>query len=163
VSTQESPDVILREMRPGEEAFVVALTVSIWADVSTAKNITDRFGPLNGHLWTEHKADQILAELNKAEIVLIAERDREIVGFATLLYDTKYGIGAVGHLGVANGLQNKGLGRRLLRTALERFRRDGLKYARIDALVQNERAIHLYESEGFSEVGRSVHLFQPLT
>lgn len=163
MSAQESPDVIFREMRPGEEAFVVALTVAIWADVSTAKNITDRFGPLNGHLWTDHKADQILAELNKADIVLIADRGGEIIGFATLLYDRKYGIGAVGHLGVASGLQNKGLGRRLLRAALERFRHDGLQYARIDALVQNERAIHLYESEGFTEIGRSVHLFQKLT
>jgi ribosomal protein S18 acetylase RimI-like enzyme len=130
--------------------------------VSIAKSITDRFGPLNGHTWTDVKADQLLAELNKAEIVLVAEHSGEIVGFATLLYDAKYALGAVGHLGVASGMQNKGLGRRLLKGAVERFRRDGLKYARIDVLAQNERALHLYQSEGFAEVGRSVHLFRPL-
>lgn len=162
MSAPTHEDIVIREMAAGEEAFVVALTVSIWAEVNVAKNIIDRFGPLDGHQWMEHKADQILAELNKADVVMVADRGGEIVGFATLLYDRKYSTGAIGHLGVAQGLQNKGLGRRMLRLALDRIRRDGLKSARIDALAQNPRAIHLYESEGFAEVARSVHLFRKL-
>jgi ribosomal protein S18 acetylase RimI-like enzyme len=162
MSGQGDGEAVIREIRAGEEAFVVALTVDVWEKVSVAKNIVDRFGRLEGHEWTEQKADQILAELNKADVVLVGDRDGEIVAFATLLYDRKYLTGAIGHLGVAGSEQGKGLGRRMLRAAADRFRRDGLKYARIDALVQNPRAIHLYESEGFEEVGRSVHLFRKL-
>ena len=149
-------------MRLGDEVHLVALTVSVWEKVSIAKNITDRVGPINGHPWTDHKADQILAELNKADVVLVAEISGQIAAFATLLYDAKYAIGVLGHLGVSRDIQNKGIGRRLVRESLARMRRDGMKYARIDTLAQNPRAAHLYQSEGFIEIARSIHFFQPL-
>lgn len=159
---EKGSGLVVREMRPGEEAVVVSLTLSIWEKVSVAKNITDRFGPLNGHTWTDHKADQILAEINKAEVVLIGELGGQAAAFATLVYDRKYATGAVGHLGVAREFQDKGLGRGMLRECFTRMRRDGLKYARIDTLVQNERGEYLYKSEGFEEVGRTIHMFRPL-
>ena len=154
--------LVIREMRPGEQAFLVALTLEIWDKVSVAKNITDRLGSINGHPWTDHKADQVLMDVDSAEVVLVGEMDGRIVAFATLRYDRKYSTGTVGHLGVASDVQGAGLGRRMLRAALDRFRRDGLTLARIDTLAQNDRARKLYQSEGFTEVGRSIHLFRPL-
>jgi ribosomal protein S18 acetylase RimI-like enzyme len=156
------PNLVVRDMRPGEEAFVVDLTLSIWDKVSVAKDITDRFGSLNGHPWTDHKADQILAEVNKADAVLIGDLVGSPVAFATLLYDRKYATGAVGHLGVARGIQDKGLGRAMLRECVARMKRDGMKYARIDTLVRNERGAHLYQSEGFEEIARTMHMFRVL-
>lgn len=157
-----SPEIPIRDMRPGEEALIVSLTLDVWEKVSIAKNICDWLGGINGHPWTDHKADQILADLNKADVVLVAETADALVAFATLLYDPKYAVGVVGHLGVARDVQNRGLGREMLRAALARMRRDGMKYARIDTLEQNPRALHLYPSEGFREMARTVHFFQPL-
>lgn len=162
VPTPGPSEIIVRDMRAGEEAFVVNLTISIWDKVSVFKNICDRYGDINGHPWTDGKADQILAEINKADVVLIAESDGARVAFATLIYDRKYAAGLVGHLGVSRDGQNKGLGRKMLRECLARMKRDGMKYARIDTLVQNPRAAHLYQSEGFDEVGRSIHMFRVL-
>jgi len=162
VSEKDAAALTVREMRPGEEAFCVALTLSVWEKVSVLKNATDRFGCVNGHPWTDHKADQILSELNRADVVLVGELGGVPVTFATLLYDRKYSTGMIGHLGVSAEVQNKGLGRAMVRAALDRMRRDGLKCARIESLVQNPRACHLYQSEGFEEVGRSVIFFRPL-
>ena len=159
---EKSPDVIIREARAGEQALLIGLTLSVWDKVSVAKNITDVFGPLNGHPWTDHKADQIAAELGKADVILVGEGGGEILAFATLLYDRKYATGAIGHLGVSAAAQGKGIGRKMVRECLGRMKRDGMRHARIDALVQNERARTLYESEGFREVGRTVHYFQQL-
>ncbi len=156
-------DFAIREMRPGEEAALVALALSVWAPASMAKNITDAWGPINGHPWTDHKADQLLGDIDSADSVLVAESpDGAAASFVTLRFDRKYATGTIGHLAVAADLQGKGLGRRMIRESLARFRREGLKYARIDALVQNERAWGLYQSEGFVEVAKTTHLFQPL-
>ena len=92
---------MVRDMRPGEQAFCVALTLSVWEKVNVIKNFTDKFGPMNGHPWTDHKSDQIMHELNKADVVLIGEIDGAPASFATLLYDRKYALGIIGHLAVA--------------------------------------------------------------
>jgi len=157
----DKADFIIREMRAGEQAFVVELVLSIWDKASIFKNICDRYNDINGHPWTDAKADQMMAELDKADVVLIGETGGASVAFATLIYDRKYATGLVGHLGVSRDAQDKGLGRKMLRECLARMKRDGMKYARIDTLVQNPRAAHLYESEGFQEIARSIHMFRP--
>ena len=162
MSPTDNEGLAVRDMLPSEEAFVVELTISIWDKVSIFKNICDRYGEVNGHPWTDGKADQIIAELDRADVVLVGEVGGERVAFATLIYDRKYATGTVGHLGVARGTQNKGIGRAMLRAGLARMKRDGMKYSRIDTLAQNPRAAHLYESEGFQEVARSIHYFMPL-
>jgi ribosomal protein S18 acetylase RimI-like enzyme len=50
-----------------------------------------------------------------------------------------------------------GIGRQLLEHALEFFRAQGLKVARIETLAHNEVGNHLYPSVGFEEVARQVH------
>jgi GNAT superfamily N-acetyltransferase len=149
-------------MRPGEEALIVDITLSVWQDVSIAKNMCDTIGDINGHPWTDQKADHVLADINRSAVVLVGESSGMIAAFATLIYDAKYAIGTLGHLGVAAPFQNKGFGHRMIRASLDRMRADGMKIARIDTLAQNERCCRLYPSEGFREVARTVHFFQTL-
>ncbi len=161
--TAEVPvDFTIRQMRPGEEALIVDITLSVWQDVSVAKRMCDIIGDINGHPWTDHKADQVLAEMNRSSVILVGEVSGAIAAFATLIYDAKYATGTLGHLGVAAPFQNRGLGRLMIRASLDRMRADGMKIARIDTLAHNERGCHLYPSEGFREVARTVHFFQTL-
>ncbi len=155
-------DLKIREMRPDEVEDLVGLIVDVFEDVSIAKNTVDRFGPLNGHPWQEAKGDAARKDITTADVVLVGEIDGRIVTLITLHYDAKFSIAQIVHLAVAASAQGQGIGRRMLREGLERCRRDGLKYAAIDALEQNPRAEGLYKAEGFTEVARKIMMFRPL-
>ncbi len=160
--TAGNADIEIRQMRPGEQEAVVQLVLDTFAEVSVAKNITDRFGPINGHTWQEMKAETTGKDVAGSDVVLVAEAAGEVVAMLTMTYERNASIGHIVHLAVARSQQGRGLGRRMTRKALDRMKSDGLKYARIEALDQNPRARSLYESEGFEEIGLQHLLFRVL-
>ncbi len=54
------------------------------------------------------------------------------------------------------------MGRRLIETVLARFRRLGLKQAKIETLTCNPVGRRLYPAVGFTEVVRQIHYIMPL-
>ena len=159
---QEEPDLTIRTMRPEEAETLVQLILDTFEHASLAKNITDRYGLINGHDWKERKGESAREDIKSADVVLVGEIDGAVAAMMTLSWDRKYATGHIPHLAVAKEFQGRGFGRRMIRAGLDMMRAEGLKYARIDALEQNERAVGLYTSEGFSEVGKKIHLFRPL-
>ena len=56
----------------------------------------------------------------------------------------------------------QGIGRALIEHAVEYFQREGMAYAMIETMAQNEIGQHLYPSCGFVEVARQVHFARKL-
>lgn len=56
-------------------------------------------------------------------------------------------------ISVSKEYRNTGIGREMLRTAIEECRKENLKTIELEAFGNNQRAIHLYESVGFKQVG----------
>jgi mycothiol synthase len=91
-------------------------------------------------------------------MILVAEEDGQIVGVSTQFENQ--GVGWVGELGVRPTHQGRGIGRALLRHALEDLARRGLRTAQLNVDSENERgATRLYESVGMS-VLRSWPVFE---
>lgn len=65
---------------------------------------------------------------------------------------TSTGMGAIQNVGVVPRHRGKGLGHALLGAALSGYQRFGLTRADLEVTAANERAIHLYRSEGFQTV-----------
>ncbi len=92
-------------------------------------------------------------------------RDCVRSGYCCRVLEDEHGIVGYGILSVAAGeahilnlcvdpeLHNRGLGRRILRHLLELARRLGARRAYLEVRPSNPAAIHLYESEGFNQVG----------
>jgi ribosomal-protein-alanine N-acetyltransferase len=88
----------------------------------------------------------------------VAELDGEIVA---------YGIVAMGageshllNLCVRRDVRNRGVGRRMLRLCVERARQAGMEAMFLEVRPSNPRAIALYHSEGFVQVGRRKGYYQ---
>lgn len=160
--TSSNDGIEIRLMRGDEQETVVQLVLDTFAEVSVAKNITDRFGPINGRTWQEMKAVMTKKDVEGSDVVLVGESAGEVVGMLTMTYERSTSIGHIVHVAVARSQQGRGLGRRMLKEALDRMKSDGMEYARIEALEQNPRARHLYESEGFEEIGLQHLLFRAL-
>ena len=92
----------------------------------------------------------------------VAEVDGEVVGYvATRIYSSVL-TGHVANMAVARQYQGIGAGKALMAAALDHFRKEGMKYARIETLEQNEKGRHIYPSFGFKEIGRQIFYFREL-
>jgi len=85
--------------------------------------------------------------------------DGDLVGYAGLWFD---GYDAqVMTIGTDARFQGRGLGRRMLDNLLDRARTVGAAVVLLEVRVDNDPAIHLYESVGFERLGMRRAYYQP--
>ncbi len=89
---------------------------------------------------------------NPNDSLLVLEKDGQVVGFVWMslvstLLDTC--VGYIKNIYVARELRGRGYGRMLLEAADEWFQTHGATKATLDASVDNEQAVGLYEHVGY--------------
>jgi mycothiol synthase len=89
-----------------------------------------------------------------SRIALIARASdpTDLVGFITtrsLVEESGETIGPIGAIGTDRSVRRQGLGRTLLRWGIQRLKQDGAGPITLEVVTLNERALPLYESEGF--------------
>ena len=154
----------IRPYRPGDLEVIKEITVEAFSGVSIDEAAELVYGPINGRDWKWRKARHIDADVARdVEGILVVEVEGTVVGYITTWQDTEAGIGSIPNLAFVPEWRGKGLGRRLIVEALDRFRAAGLSHAKIETLAQNEVGHHLYTSIGFQEVAQQVHFFADLS
>ena len=102
--------------------------------------------------WLRHR----LGELEKNEVFcLIAGVDNKVIAISKLSPRKGY----ASHVGdidaeVKNGYRDIGIGTELLKSLVSQARTLGLVLLALSVYSTNKRAIHVYETMGFKEVGR---------
>ena len=158
-----SPQFIIRNYRPDDLNVIKQLTVASFAGVTLEQNVEQALGLLHGHDWRWRKARHIDQDVAaNPDGVFVAETQGHVAGYITTLVDREAGKGRIPNLAVAEKFRGHGLGRRLIEHALDYFRREGLAYAMIETMAQNEIGQHLYPACGFVEVARQVHFARRL-
>jgi ribosomal protein S18 acetylase RimI-like enzyme len=151
-------DIIFRAYRPDDLEVLKQLTVDSFGGVALDHNVEQAFGILNGHDWKWRKARHIDEDVEAdAAGIFVAEMNGRIVGYITTRLDRAAGKGRIPNIAVSAEFRGHGLGRRLIEHALDYFRREGMEYAMIETMAQNEIGAHLYPACGFVEVGRQIH------
>ena len=104
---------------------------------------------------------QMLERCAKCDgIVLVAELDGDVAGFATILAKVESGeiedgnieYGLISDLIVAREFRERGIGRKLLNAAESYAKTHGVKWLRIGVLAENYAAERLYDSSGFEKL-----------
>ncbi|RLE67792.1 MAG: ribosomal-protein-alanine N-acetyltransferase [Thermoprotei archaeon] len=85
-------------------------------------------------------------------LFLVSEREGRVVGYAIGLAK-KWGEGHVISIAVHPEWRRRGVGKRLMLQLLEKMRRMGVRWVRLEVRVSNEAAINLYRRLGFSIEG----------
>lgn len=153
-----TPQFTIRTFKPEDLEAVKRLTVESFTGVTLEQNVEQALGILNGHDWRWRKARHIDDDVAaNPRGVFVAESNGRVVGYITALIDREAGRGRIPNLAVAAEFRGHGLGRKLIEHALDYFRREGLAYAMIETMAQNEVGQHLYPACGFVEVARQVH------
>ena len=139
------------------------ITAICFEGVSIDKNIEDKFGVIAGMDWKQRKMPHINDDVEvNPNGVFVVEINGEITGYITTRIDHWTKIGGIPNLSVHPNFQQRGLGTRLIETALTYLKAEGMLYVRIETLAQNEIGTTFYPKMGFVEVARQIHYIRPL-
>jgi len=134
------------------------ITASSFRDASIHGKLEALYGEIRGIAWSKHKSREIDQDIAaEPDGVLVAEEDGRVVGYITTITDDTTGIGRIPNLAVAPDCQGKGVGKQLINAALDRFRENGMQYAKIETLATNQAGQSLYPKAGFEELARQIH------
>jgi ribosomal protein S18 acetylase RimI-like enzyme len=155
--------IAIRPCQPDDLDPIKRLTVESFGGVTLEQNVEQALGVLNGHDWRWRKARHIDDDVAAhAAGIFVADAQGRVVGYVTTRVDRESGKGRIPNLAVAAEFRGQGLGRQLIEHALDYFRREGLAYAMIETMAQNQTGQHLYPACGFVEVARQVHFARKL-
>ncbi len=154
---------MIRKYQPSDLETLRQITAICFKGVSIDKNIEDKFGVINGLDWKQRKMPHINDDVEaNAAGVFVAEVDGAVVGYITTYLNHRTKIGGIPNLSVHPQSQQQGLGTQLIDTALAYLKEEGMLYARIETLEQNQIGTAFYPKMGFVEIARQVHYIRQL-
>jgi len=133
---------------PGHEIEVAERFNAAFRPPSHVPATPGNFRPLPGDAWLIPDGALFLYERN--ELAGCVQVLRHFEGTRPQTF--------ISRLGVVEQYRSRGLGRQLLRAAVQVGRRLGIKEARLTVYSDTPDALHIYESEGFRERSRVVQL-----
>ncbi len=131
--------------------FDVTRDVEAWCDVRNA-GFKDLLGQMD--IFPEQVVRMVEEQGYFKEGMLILCNDEEPVGTVRVteeVNDNNKRIGFIGGLAIVPKYQHQGLGRKLLRAAIQAGYRNGLETTELVVNSENERAAALYLDEGFEK------------
>jgi ribosomal protein S18 acetylase RimI-like enzyme len=156
-------DVEIRRYRKADLQAVLRITEESFEGFCLDNNMEKLFGLMGNTTWQERKCEGIEYDLKRsAEHTFVAEVDGEVVGYVSNRVYPEHSTGHIANMAVAKDCQSRGIGKMLIRAALDHFRDCGLHYARIETLEQNYKGQKLYPSFGFKEIGRQIFYLREL-
>ncbi len=153
----------IRRYRPSDLETLKTITAICFDGVCIDQNIEQLYGLIHGKDWRWRKKRHIDADaaINAAGI-FVAEEDGQIVGYISTRIDPATKVGGIPNFAVLPAYQQRGIGSRLLEEAVAYLAAEGMRYARIETLAQNDVGAHFYPQFGFQEVARQVHYVMPV-
>ncbi|WP_421743567.1 ribosomal protein S18-alanine N-acetyltransferase [Cellulomonas sp.] len=139
--TERPGGVVVRALRPADLPALVRMEVELFEAAA----------------WSPESLASEIGGLGRWYVGAVV--DGELVGYAGLWFD---GFDAqVMTIGTDARFQGRGLGRRMLENLLDRARTLGAAVVLLEVRVDNDPAIHLYESVGFEKLGMRRAYYQP--
>ncbi|HUT36317.1 MAG TPA: GNAT family N-acetyltransferase [Planctomycetota bacterium] len=161
-------DIVVRDLRPEDVEAAVDIAVAAWAPIfgQFRRILGDELFAARCPRWQEDKAGQVrraCAPGSKAS-VCVAEREGRVVGFITYYLDVPRGIGEIGNNAVHPDFQGQGIASRMYQCVLDRFRAQGMRFAKVCTGLDPSHAParRAYEKAGFSIQLPSVEYYRKL-
>ena len=153
----------IRCYRPSDRDTLKEITAICFDGVCIDQNIEDLYGLIDNKDWRWRKKRHIDADAEiHAAGILVAEEAGQVVGYISTRIDPATKVGGIPNYAVLPAYQKQGIGRKLLAAAVAYLAGEGMCYARIETLAQNEVGTYFYPQFGFQEVARQVHYVMPI-
>ncbi len=132
---------LVRDIIPGNERQIAARFNEAFLPPSLIPAMPENFRPLPGDVWLIRDGALFLYE------------GRDLAGCVQVLrhYEGRTAMNFVARLGVVARYRGRGLGRQLLRAAIDTGRQLGFNSVKLTVYSDTPDAEHIYRSEGFNE------------
>ena len=139
------------------------ITIEGFEGIAIDQSVENELGMLSGHDWRWRKARHVDedVEVNPTGVFVAQEFDK-VLGYISTRVDYAAGKGRIPNLAVDKSARGRGIGRSLIEHALDYFRREGMSFAMIETMDNNQVGQHLYPSCGFVEACRQIHFAMKL-
>lgn len=142
-----------------EHNVLIGILRMSFESASLDKIIEDKLGNAVGMSWWERKSLDIRREIKaNPKGVFVKIVNNHIAGFVTTFIEAESKTGRIMTLTVHPDFQKKGIGSELINHALNSFKEQGLKLARIEVLEDNTGALNLYRKLGFQDMAPQMYL-----
>jgi len=149
---------LIRTYMPSDLDTLKQITITCFEGVSIDHNIYRLLGDVGAVDWQTRKARHIDQDVTaQPDGVFVWEEEGEPIGYITARLNNESKIGWIPNLAVLPGNQGKGIGKALMKEALDYFEANGMVGAKIETLDQNDIGQEFYPRSGFTEVARQVH------
>ena len=151
-----SNDVVIRDARQGDVETLAEIANAAWAPLFEAhrKAMGEELFAAAVPDWRQRKGKEIrtACEPGSPTFVCVAEKEGRVVGFVTFRIDKNSRIGVLCNNAVHPDFQGMGIGTRMYRHALDRFRELGMRFAKVGTGGDDFHAParKAYEKAGFS-------------
>jgi len=139
------------------------ITIEGFDGIAIDQSVEKELGMLSAHDWRWRKARHVDedVEVNPTGVFVAQEFDK-VLGYISTRVDYAAGKGRIPNLAVDKSVRGRGIGRSLIEHALDYFRREGMSFAMIETMDNNQVGQHLYPSCGFVEACRQIHFAMKL-
>ncbi len=154
----------IRPYRESDRERLKDITQQAFPGSSIDKLMEEKHGVLNGTPWHVRKRAAIDADCDaNPDGIFVAEDEHgAVMGYITTRLWDEIRMGWIPNIAVDPVCQGQGIGRRLIQTALDYFRAEGMTHAKLETLAINETGQHLYPAMGFEELVRQIHFTMEL-
>lgn len=147
----------IRPMRADDIDAIWQITWRGWDGMTFRELLHRKYGWQEPDYWRQAKADEVAAQCRNApDLVLVAELDGRVVGYATYHYRSDERWGVVGNNCVDPDYRGRGIGTALIAAVIERLKALGSTIITVTTLEHDLPARRVYEKNGFEELTRSV-------
>jgi ribosomal protein S18 acetylase RimI-like enzyme len=155
--------VSIRLFHEPDRESLKEITALCFDGVCIDQNIEEHFGLIDGKNWQSRKVRHIDADVEANRLgIYVAESAGSVIGYITTRIDMETKVGGIPNIAVMPEHRGKRIGHALMMRALDYFREQGMAYARIETLAQNDIGSSFYPDMGFKEVARQIHYAMPL-
>ena len=149
---------MIRAYKPCDLPKLKEITIICFDGVSIDQNIERIFGRVAETNWRDRKARHIDEDAaTNASGIFVYQHEGEVVGYITTRIDHESKVGGIPNLAVLPECQGKGVGKALMKAALNYFEEQGMSIVKIETLDQNPVGLSFYPRSGFREVARQIH------
>jgi len=154
---------VIREVKPSDHVEIERITLSVFGPSTFERNVEEIYGLIGGKDWKWRKMRHLVADLADPDgRCLVAEMKGVVVGYITMKLDADSAIGVIPNLAVESDFAGLGIGRQLVKSAINVMTQAGMELARIETLEQNPIGQHLYPKLGFTEFARQIYFAKDL-
>ena len=145
----------LRKATDSDASSIAAISIEVWIGTYLKRGVTAVFADYALNEFTPSKTRQLLSDPD--QFVLVSENEEGIDGFIRLSFASKAPIDGCSEVEISTFYiqprhQGKGIGKRLLDTALQHCRDKAAQSVWLTTNAENDPAITFYLAQGFQHV-----------